>query len=254
MLKKEGDQAKGMAANSRYRQEVKDWQLTPPPDISHRYMAVRSGVGSFGWSGNVGIKDFGTAIILGTAVTDAELTPTDPIPEDETFCDNCKRCFSACAVEMLDKKKGMSVAIGGATFTHAARREYLLCDFCCGGFTVMFKSGKWSTWSPGRFTVPEEKSDLYDEFFRAVDLYKQRPPMPGGFPHPALDNYRQYLTCGNCQIMCWGNRDDTRENLKILKNSGCVLQKSNGELYALPPKEAEAAFEAMEPSLKALYS
>ena len=46
-------------------------------------MAVRAGVGSFGWSGNVGLKGVGTAIILCTTVTSADLAPTAPEPEEE---------------------------------------------------------------------------------------------------------------------------------------------------------------------------
>lgn len=78
-LKEKGYQARGTMANNHYRKEVSGWQVKMPPDISHRYVAVRSGVGSFGWSGNVGIKGYGASIILDTTVTSAELTPTDPI-------------------------------------------------------------------------------------------------------------------------------------------------------------------------------
>jgi len=31
------------------------------------------------------------------------------------------------------------------------------------------------------------------------------------------------------------------------------LQKPDGELYAIPPQDAEAAFEAMKPERRALY-
>jgi epoxyqueuosine reductase QueG len=253
MLKREGYKAKGTAANMKYRQDEEDWQLKLHPDISHRYIAVRSGMGSYGWSGNVGVKGFGTAIILGTTVTDAELTPTEPIPEEEGFCDKCKLCYKCCAVGMFDNKEEMTVTLGGVTFTHAARRDYLRCDFCCGGFTGLAKSGKWSTWSPGRFTLPEDHGELMKEFLRAVGLYNKRPPMPGGFMHTALEDYRQYLTCGNCQIVCWGDKKETAENVKLLHNSGCALQKPDGELYAIPPQDAEAAFEAMKPERRALY-
>ncbi len=255
MLKKEGHQAKGTAANMKYRQDEEDWQIKLHPDISHRYVAVRSGMGSFGWSGNVGIKGHGTAIILGTTVTAAELAPTGPIPEGEGFCDNCKLCYRGCALGMFDNKKKTSVALGGITFTHAARRDQMLCEFTCGGFNGLARSGKWSTWSPGRFDVPdpEDHEGLLAEFFRAVELYYRRPEMPGGYRHVALGQTKQYMTCGNCQIMCWGNKEDTRENLRLLHGSGCVLQNPDGELYALPPEEAEKAFEAMDPERRALY-
>jgi epoxyqueuosine reductase len=256
MLKKEGHAAKGTAANMKYRQEIEGWELSMPPDISHRYIAVRSGMGSFGWSGNVGVKDYGTAIILGTTVTDAELTPTEPIPEEEGFCDNCMLCYKSCALGMFDNKKKTYVTLGGVTFSHAARRDQMLCEFTCGGFNGLARSGKWSTWSPGRFDVPdpEDREGLLAEFFRAVELYYRRPEMPGGYEHVALGQTKQYMTCGNCGIVCWGNKEDTRENVKLLHNSGCVLQKPDGELYALPPGEAKTAFESMEQERRALYS
>jgi hypothetical protein len=201
----------------------------------------------------VGLKDYGTAVILGTTITAAELEPTGPVPEGEGFCDMCKLCVSACVPGMFDKKKVQSVTIGGVEFTYAVRKNYLRCDFCCGGFTGLAKSGKWSTWSPGRFTVPDDHGELFKEFIRAFELYNKRPPMPGGFPHPALKDFKQHLTCGNCQIVCWGNLEDTRENVKILHGSGCVMQKADGELHSLPPDEAEAVFESMEPERRGLY-
>jgi epoxyqueuosine reductase QueG len=85
-LRQEGYRATGTLANNHYRQDVPDWQKRLHPDISHRYIAVRSGVGSFGWSGNVGIKDYGASIILETVVTSAELEATEPIPDSDSFC------------------------------------------------------------------------------------------------------------------------------------------------------------------------
>lgn len=252
MLEREGYRSKGTKANLKYRQEMKGWELFLPPDISHRYMAARSGVGSFGWSGNVGIKDYGTAIILDTTITTAELEPTEPIPQEEGFCDKCKLCAAACVSGMFDRKRETTVTMGGIDFSYSVRRNYLLCDFCCGGFTGLAKSGKWSTWSPGRVPIPDQE-ELFKEFIRVFELYNRRPPMPGGFPHPALPGYKQHLTCGNCQIICWGDKEETKENVRLLHGSGCVLQRADGELYALPPGEAEAAFEAMEPERRALY-
>lgn len=131
-------------------------------------MAVASGLGSFGWSGNVGIKGHGTAIILGTVVTSAELEPGTPIPEEESFCTRCKLCAASCAGGMFSREEETSVTLGDTAFTFAARHAYAICDFVCGGFTGLHKSGEWSTWSPGRYRIPEEKNDIYMELFRAA--------------------------------------------------------------------------------------
>lgn len=253
LIKREGHAAKGTAANNKYRTEIANWQFTMPPDLSHRYLAARSGVGSFGWSGNVGIKGIGTAIILGTCLTAAELEPTPPVPEGEKFCDKCKLCVSSCAVEMFSKEEETAVTLGGVSFNFSARKNIILCQFCCGGFTGLAKSGKWSTWSPGRFKAPEDGHELGKEFFRAVGLYAQRPPMPGGYEHSALKGAKQYMTCGNCQLVCGGDRKETTKRVKLLHQSGCVLQREDGSLYARPAGEAEREFERMPEERKRLY-
>jgi epoxyqueuosine reductase len=50
------------------------------PDLSHRYLAVRSGVGWFGFSGNLITPQSGATGILASCVTTAELEPTAPLP------------------------------------------------------------------------------------------------------------------------------------------------------------------------------
>ena len=75
------------------------------PPISHRYLAVRSGIGHFGYSGNIITKEYGSAIVLASVVTDAELIPTEPLPEEENYCDECKLCLSVCSSEYVDPLK-----------------------------------------------------------------------------------------------------------------------------------------------------
>ena len=254
-----GYASKRIIANNNYRREIEGWQISMPPDISHRYLAVRSGAGSFGWSGNVGVKDYGTAILLGTVVTAADLEPTDPIPPEESFCDNCKICLAVCAAGMVEKKKETSVTLGGETFTFGARRNYMLCNMVCGGFTGLSKNGKWSTWSPGRHKIPDtvDNNELFQTLTYLISKYSkwpQRGDGTGGYGATPLKGMNVRLTCSNCQIACWGNREDTRENYKILRNSGCVLQRENGEIVVLPAEEAAEEFEKMDPAHRALYS
>jgi epoxyqueuosine reductase QueG len=253
LLKREGYTAGGTAANMKYRTEMEYWQRDMHPDISHRYLAVRSGMGSYGWSGNVGVKGHGTAIILGTCVTDAELEPTEPEAEDEGFCDNCKLCAATCIGGMFDTEERESIELGGVTFHHAKRRDFLRCNISCGGFTGLAPSGKWSTWSPGRFEIPEDEAGLQQQMMRAVMLYRQRPDMPGGYEHIALPGAKIHMTCGNCQMICWGDKKETAKNLKLLQGSGCVLQKPDGDLLALPADEAREEFEKMDPDHRRLY-
>lgn len=241
--------------NNKYRTEIEGWQLLMHPDISHRYVAVASGLGSFGWSGNVGMKGYGTAIILGTVVTAADLEPTDPIPEEESFCDRCKLCAASCVGGMFSKDEETSVTLGGRTYTFAKRIDYTRCMFVCGGFTGLHKSGKWSTWSPGRYQIPESKDDVLKTMLRAINSYAKWPALPtdGGYSATPLGGMNVKLTCGNCNYICWGDKDETRENYRLLTNSGCVIQRPGGGKAVLPPEEAKEEFEKMSPEHKNLY-
>jgi epoxyqueuosine reductase QueG len=264
VLVAEGYASRGTTANLKLRTEMEDWGKGQYPDISHRYIAVRSGVGSFGWSGNVGIEGYGTTVILGTIVTTAELAATGPISEEENFCEMCKACVESCPTEMFEKDRSRSVTIGGVTFSYAERRDYGRCGMCCGGATGLDRSGEWSTWSPGRFKLPNPKDDAEEELQgiqqRAAKAHKQRPPLPGGtdskvklHADPDAVLPKVYLTCGNCQLVCWGDKKKTVENLFILRQSGCVIQRPDGAIEILPPEEAEAELNKMDPEQQALY-
>ncbi len=61
------------------------------------------------------------------------------------------------------------------------------------------------------------------------------------------------LTCGNCQLICWGDPKETKENYNLLTNSGCVIQKENGTIVVLPPEKAEEVFNAMNRKHKKIY-
>jgi epoxyqueuosine reductase QueG len=255
-LEEEGFASKRVISNNVYRTEVEGWNLSMPPDLSHRYVAARSGVGSFGWSGNVGIKGIGCAVILGTAVTEAELEPTGPVPEEESFCDRCKLCVAACPSGMFDEKEETSVTLGGVTFTFAERDSYTGCQFVCGGFTGLHRSGKWSTWSPGRYRLPEDEKELMDVFLRAIYNYAKWPERNdggSGYVNIALSDTSLRLTCANCQLICWGDKEDTLENYRLLTGSGCVIQSEDGDVEVLPCEDAARAFERLPGAHKCLY-
>ncbi len=264
MIKEEGYDARGTSTNLKYRTETENWKMTVPPDISHRYMAVASGVGSFGWSGNVGMEGYGCTIEFGTTLTAAELVPTEPIPEGAGFCDNCKMCVSACPVEMFDRTESMSFELGGRTYSYAKRISLVRCFICCGGYSGLDKSGTWSTWSPGRFTIPDDEQASVALLRKATDLSLNWPERPGGYFSPVARRFseeadcteglRTYLTCGNCRLVCWGDKQERAENLKLLRNSGCVVQRPDGTFEAVPSDAAETAFRKLDPETQALYS
>ncbi len=191
--------------------------------------------------------------MLGTAVTQLELEPTDPEPESERLCDQCKMCVSVCPTEMFDRKKSTSTTIGGESFEHSFRNEIMRCNICCGGFTGLSTSGKWSSWSPGRYELKETHEEMIELTFNSGNAYYKRPPIPGGFEHVSMPGTKTYMTCGNCQIVCWGNRKETAENVKLLHNSGCVIQGPDDEIHVYPAEEAAEKFDQLPPEHRVYY-
>lgn len=255
-LQEKGFKAVPFFPNNKYREEIPGWQFKMHPEISLRYVAVRSGAASFGWSGNVGIKNWGTAIMLGGLVTSAELEPTAPIPIDESFCDNCKLCEKVCSFKMFSRDEETSITLNEVSFSHAKRINLFRCLLTCGGFNGLHKSRRWSTWSPARHDYPENDEEVQRLLTHAIPTkakWPKREDGSAGYKPAATLGQKIQLTCGNCNIICWGDAKETAENYKLLTNSGCVLQKENGEIIVLPAEEAEIAFKAMSPEHQALY-
>nr|MBC8159069.1 epoxyqueuosine reductase [Alphaproteobacteria bacterium] len=86
-----------VAANLVYRPSGNDGTAYDPtetvfPGIAHRYLAVQSGLGFLGMSGNLITPEFGATVILGTVITQAPLDPTPPLPPEANYCDDCRLC------------------------------------------------------------------------------------------------------------------------------------------------------------------
>lgn len=247
-----GHTSYAVSANNVYRKDTKRGALDMFPDISLRYLAVASGVAGLGLSGNVLTKDQGAAIILGAVVTSAELEPTSPMTEEENYCDGCRLCMSSCASSMMDPKDEERVTLGGREYAYSKRRSYLRCEFVCGGFTGLHPSGKWSTWSPGRFEIPESNKEFIAALRQGMKAYEHRPPTEGGFFNP-LSGKKLNLTCGNCQLICVPDKEERKKRHKLLTESGCVVQAPDGSLEAMSPEEAARRVESMGAETRALY-
>jgi epoxyqueuosine reductase QueG len=251
-LDQKGHPSIAQASNDVYRKDTPGGRLDMCPELSLKYLAVRSGVGHYGLSGNVIRKEHGAAVILGCVVTTAELEPTDPLPADESYCDSCRLCAASCASGLMDPDQKISVELGGVEFEHSKRRSYLRCEYVCGGFTGLHSSGKWSTWSPGRFPIPEDDADFGPALIAGLDAYYNRPDMRGGFFH-SLMHGKLWQTCGNCQLVCHPDREERKRRHRMLTESGVVVQHPDGTLEAMPPQQAASFISAMEPETRALY-
>jgi epoxyqueuosine reductase QueG len=251
-LKQRGHKAAALAANDDYREDTPHGAFDMMPPVSLRYLAVASGVASFGLSGNAIDAEHGAAIILGAVVTDADLIPTAPLPLESNYCDDCRLCIRACASRLMVPDELTEITMGGRSFTYAARQAYSRCQYVCGGYTGLAPSGKWSTWSPGRFPLPERDDDFLPLLLASLGPYSQRPAGPGGRYH-SLMNDKLYTTCGNCQIVCAPDREERKRRYKLLTQGGVVVQNPDGGLEAVTPEEAEKRLAAMPPETRAIY-
>ena len=257
-LEEQGYKAISVFPNNKYREDVPNWQITLPPELSLRYLAVVSGVTSFGWSGNVGTKEHGTAILVGGLITSAKLEPTKRIPESEGFCNKCKICTKVCAFGMFSEDEETTVVIGGETFTYSKRGHMMRCFITCGGGNGLHRSGKFSTWSPGRYEYTKNDIELTRACQAAMTGQKKRPPYQDGsegYEAASFDGkYKIQLTCGNCNYICGGNPKETALRYKTLVNSGCVIQRKDGRLEVYPPEKAKEVFESMPIKHQHLYT
>ncbi len=250
----------GVLSNEVYRNDAESQPRHLRPDLSHRMLAVRGGVGWFGFSGNVLTPENGAMVSLATAVTTAELEPTEPLPAEDNFC-QCEQmeCAAACPSAFLHEGKSdmASVTMGGLTFTYARRRHYNRCGYVCAGYSGLHPSGKWSTWSPGRFPIPKQDGDLRRVLVDAVEAWKRRPELDGGVLHQPLvyENTGKdvNLTCGSCMLVCAPTTEERQRRLKLLQSSGVVVQSPDGSLEAVSPEEGERRLAEMTPARRALY-
>ena len=259
-LEKRGYKSAPVYNNFKYREEYPDWRAKMPPILALRWIAARSGVGSIGWSGNILVKGYGAAILLGALVTSAKMEPTEPIPPEESPCDKCKLCVKVCAFRMFDNNKEDSLTLGGHKFSFAKKNNVIRCYIVCGGHSGLDKTREWSTWSPGRTAYPETEEDADQAFAHtyshAIKNFRVKGE-EGSFAESEMINdpiAQEFITsgevasntftknfvttCGNCHLICWGNRDETLENTKILMNSGCVVTNENGDNIIVSAKQA----------------
>ena len=205
-----------------------DWNLVP--SFSCRYGAVLAGIGHLGWSGNVLHPEWGARVLYETVITDMELDSSPMLEENP--CDGCRLCTKVCQSHFISIKEKERVSLGGKTFVHNKKGHHLRCLFVCAGFSGQNEDLGWSTWSPGRIRLPKSDTDLVafwgrfvrdniwkNNFYASVlaDLVFHT---KFGFIDKKKDRFAS--TCGNCQLICWKEREDRQKNMEILFASGEV--------------------------------
>jgi len=243
-----------LAVNEIYRDDNPEDRKAMHPDISLRYLAAASGVGSLGFSGNLLTNDYGPAIILGGLLTEAELTPTSPLDEAENYCDyhKCLLCCGSCVSGTLHGQELVTVTMGGHSHSYGVKKGNLPCAFVCGGFTGLHPSGKFSTWSPGRFATPQTDEEVVAVAKSQLEAYNKRPEAPGGRYHTFTDR-KIYYVCSNCQFVCTPDKKERKRRNHLVRESGVIVQNENGTLEPVTPEEARKRMDAMEPERRAMY-
>jgi len=241
-----------IAPNFVYRKDTPNGIRDRKPIISHKYLAVRSGIGFFGHSGHILTIDNGSAIVLSSVVTNAELIATEPIDKSDNYCDDCKLCKSVCIPNYISDEK-TKVDIGGFSFEYQNPKSHWRCILVCGGATGLHPSKKYSTWSPGRFNIPEEDKDFEELREKAMPSYVRRVFKDPSFYHPGVPDYKMQYTCSNCQLVCHPDKKIRNKRHSLFKTNGVIIEDKNGIRKKLSPVDAQNIIENMEKDRKDLY-
>jgi len=242
LLRDRGYEAAAPYVNFDYRPDQPFAALKPP--LSHRYVAVASGIGWFGWSGNVITPEYGAPVSLGSVVTSAKLE-ADALCDGD-ICQNCRLCVATCASHFIAMKDEMQVAVAGRTYTHNKKASNLRCDVTCGGANgASGPDAKWTTWSYHLLDLPGPGDD--EAFEKAVlKQYEEKKnkmlTIIIDFETNQVRDMEQFnwlvdnffITCGNCSLICWPDMDDRKENYRLLTKSGKVVKGEKGPVVVRP--------------------
>jgi epoxyqueuosine reductase QueG len=143
--------------------------------------------------------------------------------------------------------------MGGKEFAYSKKHHHSRCDYVCGGFTGLHKSGRWSTWSPGHFPMPEKDEDFYPALLDTVGPYLKRPQTEPAIFNVIMPGDKVGLTCGNSQLICHPDKEVRKRRYQMLVKSGVIIQHSDGSLEAVAPEEAKKRIAEMDTATRALY-
>lgn len=241
-------------ANYVYRPDKPPEDRVPP--LSHKLLALRSGVGFAGFSGMVLTKEHGACIALASVVTKAELKPTSPLPAEDNYCDKCKLCSSACLSDYISTDT-VCGSIADVSYCISDRGDPMRCIFVCGGGTGKTHKAEWTTWSPAEFDVPDNDVEMLAEFKSkaqpALIRRAEEVGFEGGFYHPFYPGYQSEYTCSICQYVCHPNKKVRAHRFKLLRESGISVPNEKGGYQAVSAEEAKKIFAKMPKETREMY-
>jgi hypothetical protein len=216
------------------------------PDFSHRYAALASGVGTLGYSGNVLVEGHWSTVFLGSVITEAELSPDQPLPEN--LCDDCRICTTVCALGFMDPKHEQTSVLGGQQYACSKKGNHGRCGLVCAGLVGLSRNGKWSTWATLRYKVGESDESLQQAFEAAVSDPDAEYILPHIFSENiasgvlARSREKTQPTCCNCVLVCSGPKQKRQQLRKLLHSSGVVVRDRDGVEQAVNPEQLDPLF------------
>ena len=268
LLQDRGYETLAPFASGQYREGQPQFAMVP--FLSHKYVAVASGIGWLGWSSNLVTPEHGAAVAITSVVTTADIEPDSPLPIESNWCEDCHLCVAVCPTHLIAKKEAETVRIAGSTHTQNKKATFLRCVIGCGGFSgVRSLDAKWSTWSDEVLDLPGSGDD--EAYKEKVFAYAQDPEnyllksqVGGSLSEAEIDkikmgpyhamfsfDYKAWepklgkigtfsrwfndvlaktgrFSCGNCMNICWPDKEDRKENYRLLTTSGRVIRGENG--------------------------
>lgn len=254
LLNQIGCEAVPVHANYVYRSDMPPERRVPP--LSHKLLALRSGVGHAGYSGLIITREHGANIALASVVTKADLRPTEALPAEDNYCDRCRLCAASCLSNYITAEK-LQGSVGTAPYVISKKGHPMRCAFVCGGVTGMTRKAEWSTWSPARFDVPDDDEEMLEVLRnkgQPAQVRRNREVgFDGGFFHPFYPGYRNEYVCSLCQYVCHPDPEVRRRRFELLKNSGVSVPREGRGYRSASPEEAEAIFAKMPEDRRKIY-
>ena len=167
---------------------------------------------------------------LGGVLTEALLEPDGLL--EENLCDDCRVCANVCPVGFINKKEETGVMIGGREHVYNKKHGDFRCLIGCGGYTGLSKNGKWSSWSTGRVTLPDDAQQLPDLFVRLrddpanADATRNLTFGSRGILDRPFESTKP--TCNHCLFVCSGPVEDRKRSMNLLFSSGVVELDEQG--------------------------
>ncbi len=222
------------------------------PILSQRFLAAASGVGFFGRSGNILTASHGATVVLGAAVTAAELPATPALPPEANYCDDCNWCGNVCPTTFMSSTERTVVQLGEQQHRYSKRLHHARCGMHMAGQAGLSENGKFSSWGPGRKQMPEDDDALFPAVLEMVGDQMKRPEVPGGFILPTSPA-KVNIMCSACNLVCHPERKVRAKRVKMWRQGGVVVQHEDGRLEALPAEDAAAFVAALPSERRALY-